>query len=150
AHLMRFNNQLQHFADSLRISEQYRPFFDRVVEEEKTTIKQGDLIGYSGSSGIGPPHLHFEPRTPQAKPFNPLLTKLHVKDNIEPTITGSSRGPPSADATIEGPQRLYTRRPDSSGKHYNFGSIAVTGTVGFAINAYAKANGVPNPHPVYK
>lgn len=150
AHLMRFNNQLQHFADSLRISEQYRPFFDRVVEEEKTTIKQGDLIGYSGSSGIGPPHLHFELRTPQEKPFNPLLTNLHVKDNIAPTITGISVEPLSPGATIEGQQQIYTRRPYSSGKHYDFGSIEVTGTVGFAINAYDKANGVPNPYAVYK
>ena len=93
AHLMRFNDSLQQFADSIRFAEDHRPYFDRVVEDQQIQIEQGDVIAYSGASGIGPPHLHFELRTPEQHPFNPLLTNLTVEDNISPTIAGLSVEP---------------------------------------------------------
>src|SRR5699024_7731959 len=130
AHLMRFNDRLQQYADSLRISEHYQPFFDRVVEEQQINIKQGDVIAYSGASGIGPPHLHFELRRPDHRPFNPLLTNLSVKDTIVPRITGLSVEPLSPHASVEGSQQMHTRKPDLQNGQYRFGTVEVAGPVG--------------------
>ena len=59
---------------------------DHFLEENRFTFKKGELIGYTGSTGVGPPHLHFELRTPEFEPFNPLLTNLSIDDDIPPVI----------------------------------------------------------------
>src|SRR5699024_47735 len=150
AHLMRFNDRLQHYADSLRFSENHRPYFDRVVEEEQIHIKQGELIALSGASGIGPPHLHFELRSPQQAPFNPLLTNLSVQDNIAPAITNLSVEPLASNSIIEGKKKIHTRRPHRRNGYYDFGTVEISGAAGLGINTYDKSNGVPNPYAVYQ
>src|SRR5699024_5646952 len=147
---MRFNDRLQHYADSLRFSENHRPYFDRVVEEEQIHIKQGELIALSGASGIGPPHLHFELRSPRQTPFNPLLTNLSVQDNIAPTITNLSVEPLASNSIIEGKKKIHTRRPHRRNGYYDFGTVETSGAVGLGINTYDKSNGVPNPYAVYQ
>ena len=42
-------------------------------------VKKGDIIGYSGSTGIGTPHLHFEIRNANEQPLNPLAFILKQK-----------------------------------------------------------------------
>ena len=150
AHLMRFNDSLQQFADSIRFAEDHRPYFDRVVEDQQIQIEQGDVIAYSGASGIGPPHLHFELRTPEQHPFNPLLTNLTVEDNISPTIAGLSVEPLSPGTIIEDKQEIHTRRPYRRNGRYDFGTIEVSGPVGLGVNAYDQSNGVSNVYAAYQ
>lgn len=52
----------------------------------KMPFKKGDTLAYSGSSGIGDPHLHIERRTPNAKfSLNPC-EKIECTDTIAPFI----------------------------------------------------------------
>ncbi|SMO74732.1 M23 family metallopeptidase [Fodinibius sediminis] len=150
AHLMSFNDRLQQFSDSLRFAENYVPSFDRVVEAENIRVKQGDLIAYSGASGIGPPHLHFELRTPDQRPFNPLKTNLTVRDNIAPKITGLSVEPLAPGSFVEGRKQIHTRRPRRQNGSYHFGTFDVSGRVGLGLNAYDQSNGVSNAYAVYE
>lgn len=150
AHLMSFNDELQQFADSLRFAKDYIPSFDRIIEDENIRIKQGDLIAYSGATGIGPPHLHFELRTPSNKPFNPLLTNLSVQDHIPPRITGLSVEPLSPYSIVEGDKKVYTRSPKAQNGRYEFGTIEVTGPVGLGLNVYDQADKVTNSYAVYE
>ena len=150
AHLLSFNSKLQQLADSARFAEDYKFEIEKFLGWRNINLKQGDLIGYSGASGIGPPHLHFELRTPSQKPFNPLLTNLSVTDNIPPQIKGLSVEPLSAKSTIEGDNAIYTKRAESQNGSYNFGSISVKGPVGLGLNAFDQSNNVHNSYAVYE
>ncbi|HWO56805.1 MAG TPA: M23 family metallopeptidase [bacterium] len=48
-------------------------------------IARGEVIAYSGQTGAGPPHLHFEIRTGDNKPLNPLAF-FDKTDKIKPSI----------------------------------------------------------------
>lgn len=150
AHLLSFNPQLQQLADSIRFAEDYKFEIERFLGWKGIEIKQGDVIGYSGASGIGPPHLHFELRTPSHKPFNPLLTNLSVRDDIAPQISGISIEPLSPESSIEGENAIFTKRSWGKKTRYNFGTIDISGPVGLGINAFDQSNGVYNSYAVYE
>ncbi len=70
AHLQRFTNRFQHKADSLRL-QSFSYEMDKEFENENIFVRQGEVIGYTGSTGIGPPHLHYEIRNSNNEPINP-------------------------------------------------------------------------------
>lgn len=150
AHLLSFNNQLQELIDSIRLEENYKFEIERFLGWRNITIEQGEVIGYSGASGIGPPHLHFELRTPNHKPFNPLLTNLSIQDNIAPQIRGIAIEPLSYRSSIEGKNEIYIRRKQSDEEPYKFGTIEVSGPVGLGVNVIDQANDVNNAYAVYE
>ncbi|HET6527240.1 MAG TPA: hypothetical protein VFG39_00670, partial [Balneolaceae bacterium] len=110
----------------------------------------GEVIGISGASGIGPPHLHFELRTPDHRPFNPLLTNLNVKDTIAPTIQAISVEPLAARSTIEGENAIYTRSAWNNSEYFALGNIEVSGPVGLGVKVFDQSNNVHNVYAVYE
>lgn len=84
AHLSRFAPAIEEFVRQKQIaSENYNQ--DIELTAGKFDVRQGDTIAYSGSTGVGAPHLHFEVRTPGNVPLNPLtLPGLAVTDNSPP------------------------------------------------------------------
>ncbi len=149
AHLEDFIPKIRHLVDSLRL-QTYEFSFDRILTKYNIHFKQGETIGYTGSSGIGPPHLHFELRTPEEHPFNPFLTNIRVKDHRAPYVLGLSIEPISENATIQGKKEIYTERPKRTSNGYNFGTIKVSGAVGLGIEAGDHSDGVSNSYAVYR
>jgi murein DD-endopeptidase MepM/ murein hydrolase activator NlpD len=146
AHLNRFEPGLQAFADSIRLTD-YRADLDLILHDRSIRFQQGDIIGYTGSTGVGPPHLHFELRDANFNPFNPLLTNIGVQDNIPPVFrqlaveylepnTLKPTGFDIFDATLRG-------------RNYSFGEIVVDGPVGLSLNVHDRANNTPNIYAVY-
>jgi len=150
AHLLAFRDSLQQFADSIRFAQNYKFQIDTVLDNKKWQVKQGEVIGFSGASGIGPPHLHFELRTPSERPFNPLLTNLKVKDTIPPRILGISVEPKSPNTSIEGENAIYTKRAWKKNHHYELGTIDASGPIGLGIDVYDQSNRVHNVYAVYR
>ncbi len=150
AHLLSFSDQLQTMVDSARFAEDYKFEIEKFWGWKNIEIKQGEVIGYSGASGIGPPHLHFELRTPSHKPFNPLLTNLEVADTIAPQFQGIAIEPLSAQSTIEGKNRIFTNRARASDNGYELGTITTSGPVGLAANVFDQSNRVNNAYAVYE
>jgi hypothetical protein len=145
AHLRDFEPGIRALVDSLRM--QTFPFrFDEILEQYGMRFKRGDLIAYTGSTGIGPPHLHFELRTPQERPFNPLLANVKIKDTTPPRVSGLVVEPLSVDARINGSHRT-TEITSRQGNDY--GTINVSGTIGIAVNASDYADGADNVYSVY-
>jgi hypothetical protein len=146
AHLNRFEPELQAFADSIRFLD-YTYEIDLIIEDEGFHFKRGDIIGYTGSTGVGPPHLHFEIRTPQFKPVNPLLTNLSVSDNIPPVF--SQLAVEFLDReSLQRTGHTILQGAERGGVHH-FGEISIDGPVGLAVNVHDRANNTPNVYAVH-
>ncbi|GBU24333.1 hypothetical protein R83H12_00961 [Fibrobacteria bacterium R8-3-H12] len=82
AHLSEFSPKI----DSLIHKEMLKKEKANVHLSLKTRFKKGDTLAYSGSTGIGNPHLHVERRTPNGKvALNPCI-KMQCTDTIAPFI----------------------------------------------------------------
>ena len=116
-HLSRFAPKLDAYValrqDSAGIYEQ-----DLTPAKGEIAFKQGEVIAWSGQSGAGPPHLHFELRQGDMN-LNPLLHGFALPDHTPPTLAavrievGGVRGRPislpskgAAKAEARGPFKL--------------------------------------------
>lgn len=146
AHLNRFEPNLQAYTDSIRMID-YSSVIDEIVEADSIAYKKGDLIAISGGSGIGPPHLHFELRTPDHEPFNPLLTNIKVRDNIPPVFR--QLGIEFLNPKSLRPEGFEIENAQRNGNKYDFGSITVNQPIGLAVNVHDRANQTPNVYAVH-
>ena len=149
AHLKDFHPLIRSKVDSLRMQD-YSFTFDRNMEDFQMDFQKGDLIGWSGSTGVGPPHLHFELRTPDGTPFNPLLAGIRIEDSIPPQFSEIAIEPLSALTRIDdkiGTQRFRPVRRDGE---YDFGTITASGEIGLAVDVFDRADGSNNVHAVYE
>jgi hypothetical protein len=149
AHLRDFIPQIRELVDSYRFLN-YTFNFDRNLESYNIRFQKGDLIAFSGDTGIGPPHLHFELRTPSNNPFNPLLAGISVPDNVPPRISAISVEPLSPDASVNGRKRIVTVPATGSGRNYQFGTIRASGTIGLGVEASDRADALRNVYAVYE
>ena len=115
-------------------------------------VKKGDIIAYTGRTGIGVPHLHFEIRNKKDNPVNPLQYYPQVKDHIRPKLQAIAVIPLSEKATINGSYLPQT----FSVKHIKEGiyvinePLYVKGLVGLAIKGYDQADDVHNKYGFYQ
>jgi len=151
AHLSRFSNNIEQYVKQ----EQQRKGAYRISKYLKPTqfpVKQGDVIGYTGASGIGSPHLHFEMRDSNNNPTNPFLFGYKVEDTTPPMVRAISITPldfysrVNSDVTplIEEPVML------SNGNYNLVPKPLVSGNIGFAIDCFDQANGVNHKFAMYK
>lgn len=148
AHLQRFNNEFQALADSVRMID-HSFEMDKTFEDKAIEVQQGDLIGYTGSTGIGPPHLHFEIRDSLQNPINALTTNLRVKDNIPPVFSTLIVEPLTKESRVNGRPVSDQIRAQKNNGVYDFGKVKLAGEAGLAVNVYDQANDVYNAYAVY-
>lgn len=149
AHLRDFIPRIRELVDSYRF-QTYSFNFDQNLESYNIQFRKGDLIAYSGDTGIGPPHLHFELRTPSNNPFNPLLAGVSVPDKVPPRFAGVSIEPISPDASVNGRKRIVTIPVTGSGQIFRFGTINAQGTIGLGVDASDRADAMRNIYAVYE
>ncbi len=150
AHLSRFNNQFQKLADDLRF-----PGFSYEMnanfEKDSLYVRRGNIIGYTGSTGIGPPHLHFEIRNRDNEPINPLEAGFNIKDNVEPIFRNLLVEPILPTSTISGKNLAKTVSPKRlKAGSYSYGRVKVSGPVGLNVHVYDGANDVFNKYAIYE
>lgn len=146
AHLNRFEPSLQTYTDSIRMKD-YTFSIDEIVADDSLFYKKGDVIAFTGSSGVGPPHLHFEIRNSENEPINPLLTNLSVRDDLNPVFR--QMGIEFLNPTTLKPEGYDIVNARSVGNRYEFGEVTVNQPIGLSVNVHDRANNTPNVYAVY-
>ena len=151
AHLERFAPALNKRAQSEQQRLERYPV-DIECSLNEFPIRKGDLIAYSGESGVGTPHLHFEIRDENLNFINPFLCeKLRAPDNISPTVKKIALRPLGQHSLINGSwePRVYDVHPSGEGFYRLPEPIQITGDVGFAIDVRDRSNGSSFKHGAY-
>lgn len=108
-HLDRFSDPI---LQSIQIKKYAPSILDRTdfrVELKKgdLPVSRGEVIGYSGDSGIGKEHFHFELRDSGNRNLNPLTGGLRVRDTRAPVFTELFLVPLDGCSTAGG-ERIFT------------------------------------------
>lgn len=113
-------------------------------------VKRGEIIGYSGSTGKGPPHLHFELRDEKNRPINPLISGLQVKDNRAPVFKSVGLEPFNDSSLVDGFPKAKTYQFLHRGGIYRLNEVPqIWGKLGFAVDVYDLLDGSENLCAVY-
>lgn len=107
-------------------------------------VTKGDVIAYTGDTGTGSAHLHFEIRDPDKDFINPLLCKqLRYADDLPPVFRALAVQPIGERSIINGGQspEVYRFKNDSQPDITLDKPIFASGRFGFAIYARDRANG---------
>ncbi|MBM2839802.1 MAG: family metallopeptidase [Bacteroidetes bacterium] len=151
AHLSHFNAEIDARVAREQLKQESFPVDVKCAPGE-FPVKKGDIIAYTGDTGVGTPHLHFEIRDANMDPINPLLcTGFNFPDNIAPTIKKIALSPLGDRSTVNGsssPRILSVRQLNT--KQYKISeTLQLTGEIGFGINVTDRSNGSGYKHGVY-
>lgn len=116
---------------------------DLFLKEGEIPIKRGQIVGFSGSSGVGMPHLHFELRDEAERPVNALEHGFSVADSIPPTIRALALIPLDASALVNGgrdPYPFKAQWDQGRGRYLSPGRVLVSGPVGVAADVFDQAD----------
>lgn len=149
SHLRNFSPRISQRIDSIRVVESIY-IFDRVVESLSIRFKAGEIIAWSGDTGAGPPHLHFEVRSPSNSAINPFLVGYSMPDKVAPRFQGIAAEPLSETTLIQGRRAIHTTAITADGNSYRFAPITVTGPVGLATQVSDRSDHMRSVYAVYK
>lgn len=149
AHLSGFVPRLQEFGDSLRMASRNN-VLDAFPEPPRFPVKRGELLGYTGSTGIGVPHLHFEIRNSANQPINPLqFYQKSIPDRIAPRVRSLAVIPFNA-ATLINQQPDTLILPVANGSSRLPAPIELSGSAYLAVLTSDLADGVGNQLDIYR
>ncbi len=151
AHLSKFNPGLEKVVKrEQKRRGKYR--ISKYFNAGQFPVKKGDVIGYTGSTGIGYPHLHFELRDKQNRPINPFSRGYRVKDRVRPHIAAIGFIPLEGSARINGDVvPVILKLNDGAKGEINLeDTILVSGKIGLAVQCWDQANDVHNKFAVHR
>jgi hypothetical protein len=144
AHLQRFYGAIDDYAKKLQ-KQNKRYSLEVDIDPKMFPVEKGNLIAYTGETGIGSSHLHFEVRDSALNPINPFLLPqiaAAVSDQIPPhfdmvaftPLTGGSKAQGRtrtwvADATKENPAEYALPDP-----------VKISGLIGISVRATDQAD----------
>jgi murein DD-endopeptidase MepM/ murein hydrolase activator NlpD len=99
-------------------------------ESSRFPVRAGDVIAWTGESGAGGPHLHFEVRRGDMA-YNPFRAGLGVRDATPPTITSLTLEPLDDASFVERCAAPYTVRFGARRE-----TLRVEGRVRAVVGAY--------------
>ncbi|MBD3167988.1 MAG: peptidoglycan DD-metalloendopeptidase family protein [candidate division Zixibacteria bacterium] len=106
-------------------------------------VKKGEFIGHTGQSGAGAPHLHYEVRSPDNKPVNPLTQNILIDDTRNPEIISIALvqfGERTDPGSVLSKEIYDCGYNNSTGEYEIEQPITVAGKFAFELNAYDRIN----------
>ncbi|KAA3661943.1 MAG: M23 family peptidase, partial [Calditrichaeota bacterium] len=151
AHLSGFNEALSEFVyNEQQKRNKYR--LDRYLSAAAFPVKKGDFLGYTGETGIGVPHLHFEMRDVKNRPINPFLRGYNIDDVQAPTIKSIAFIPLAFDTRINDDFIIHIdglRKIDRT--HYQLTNpVNFEGEMGIAVRTFDQSGTVRNVFGIYR
>ncbi len=150
-HLKKFNDEIEEYVWE---RQKQRGTFqvDLYPASGRFRYEKGDLLGYTGQTGIGSPHLHFEIRDRNNRPFNPFLRGYKVHDTLAPVITRLSITPMDGLSTVNDDWQPVIIRPTpiASGEYTIQEPVYVHGRITFGASSYDQMDGISNKFGTYK
>jgi hypothetical protein len=107
---------------------------------DQLPVKRGDVVGFSGSTGIGVPHLHFELRDADHRPINPLTKGFDIADTIPPTVTGVGLVPLTAQSRVNGKAEPQVFGVGGVPKNGQADTVTIWGQIGVGVGVYDRAD----------
>jgi len=149
-HLQRFSKNIEEKIHALQMAQKK---YSVIWQPKNFSVKKGQLVAYSGQTGIGVPHLHFEVRDPQGRPLNPLqFYKNVIQDHIAPKLLELLVIPQDENSRINGsflPQ-AFTLTPMHNNVYIVKKPMVAQGRVGLALRGFDRADGVYNKFNFYR
>lgn len=115
-------------------------------------VKKGDIIAYSGQSGVGFPHLHFEMRDENSNPINPFSRGYIVDDRVAPVIAKLLFQPMDALSAVNKdcePLVIYPAN-EGNGRYRVAQTISISGRIGFGVSIFDQMNGADHTFGIYR
>ncbi|MFP6581066.1 MAG: M23 family metallopeptidase [Candidatus Hydrogenedentota bacterium] len=141
AHL---NDFIPEFRDYVRRAQHDRKKYtvDLYPDPGEFRVKRGQLIAYSGQTGIGVPHLHWEIRDRAGVPTSQRLFGLEWPDKTRPIFRKLLVIPTTPDTTLNGDYFpvVVSARKQRTGE-YTVEPIRVKGSIAVGVDVYDSANG---------
>ncbi|MBL8027168.1 MAG: M23 family metallopeptidase [Fibrobacteres bacterium] len=145
-HLERFNDVIHKYVRSAQYSD--KSFSQQLyLKPSEITFKAGDTLCYTGESGAGAPHLHYEYRNANQQTINPFVKGLRgVKDTKSPIIYSISLHPMDTSSRVDGKyaRDVYPLTRDKGDTFTTSFVPDVWGRVGVGIREIDKADAAAN------
>lgn len=149
AHLDRFADAVDEYVYK-RQRETNSYATDFFPDKDQFPIKKGEVIAYTGNTGTRYPHLHFEIRSPENEPINPLSLGLTVQDQVPPSPQKLVVTPLTSKSTVNGNYFIQMPTLRKTGKHsYTTDPVTVAGEFGLELRAYDGVSAVYNKYSIY-
>lgn len=154
AHLERFEKSVEDYVRGFQYANE-RYSLDVRPEPDAFVVNKGDVIAFTGATGAGPPHLHFEILDERRNPVNPLLFPEFasaVTDTRAPEFHQINVAPFDHTGRINGsplPLSLEARRLGNN-EYVIPRSIRLSGAIGLSVRATDRVNATWHNNGVYQ
>ena len=118
---------------------------------DELVVEKNEIIAYSGNTGgSGGPHLHFEIRSGNSNPINPMLFGIEIPDTRAPEIRAAVAYSFGDSSHVNQSNRVKELRilKNKNGS-LTTAPIKAYGTIGFGINVIDKQNGALNNNGIF-
>jgi hypothetical protein len=144
AHLQRFMVPIDDYAKKIQ-KRTKRYSLETDLDPSMFPVSKGDVIAYTGNTGTGAAHLHFEVRDSTSNPINPILLP-HVasalSDEVPPEFQMVAFTPLSRSSKVLGRTKAWAEDAKKEG----FGSytlpqpVKLSGSIGISVRATDQAD----------
>lgn len=149
AHLQRFVEALDEEVQNRQIeNERYSLSWNAI----NWPVKKGQIIGYTGQTGIGVPHLHLEIRDEHDRPMNPLHFYSNIRDTKPPVLRSLLVVPQDHHSRINGSlkEEVFPLTYVKNQVYRITEPLRAFGRIGLAVEGYDMADEVYNKYAFYE
>ncbi len=150
AHLSRFMGSVER---RVRRAQKQRMRYSTtlVFKPQQIRVRKGQVIAYTGDTGVGYPHLHFELRDARNRPVNPFLRGFRVEDHQPPRIRAVAITPLAPWSRVDGDAAPVVKKTvrQTDGHLRVDGPVEIWGPVYLSVLASDGTDAVRNRISVY-